>query len=443
MFWASLTFATSFRGLDPLLKDKYASINFKCDGDKTIPITWVNDDYCDCKDGSDEIGTSACESEFYCHNDGMPLRIPSAWVDDGKQDCCDGSDEKNNAKNTCAEFKLKLDEKKKSINDKFNAGVEEKRKYIQYGLNWRAESKSRLIEIDATVQQLNIDVGDLDGKVKQLEKGEQFENDLYQCNNFCLDNYSKRYDLIFEELKQQPDPPAFVKTALEQYEDIKSNPSPIAPTFNTQGILGNLLDWIPFIPKSSTGIPNTNVDNIDDARSLLSEKRQLKSQLETEKTDLNSKLQHELGIHDEWAKSLESCTSSYQEGKNYEFCFFGSAKQDGVLLGRFAEWKHKKDPRTDFNPDDLNDLTKLDEADVFGTMKYSYGSRCWNGQDRFVDVVVKCADKFEILYVTEPSMCTYTMTVTSPAACPHPAEFKDTPPVPENENDGINEKDEL
>lgn len=70
---------------------------FKCiKSDKYIPFERINDDFCDCEDGSDEPSTSACvNSVFYCdtqNRDNMNF-IPSSKVNDGICDCCDGSDE--------------------------------------------------------------------------------------------------------------------------------------------------------------------------------------------------------------------------------------------------------------------------------------------------------------------------------------------------------------
>ncbi|CAJ0605653.1 unnamed protein product [Cylicocyclus nassatus] len=92
---------------------------FVCfDGSKSIPYNQVNDDYCDCPDGSDEPGTSACPNgRFHCPNKGhIAMDIPSSRVDDSICDCCDGSDEYAGAvkcPNICDELGRSAREEKK------------------------------------------------------------------------------------------------------------------------------------------------------------------------------------------------------------------------------------------------------------------------------------------------------------------------------------------
>ena len=72
---------------------------WKCkDGTLSLPFAAVNDEYCDCGDGSDEPGTSACagvgSTTFWCANAGyVEAHVPVSRVNDGICDCCDGSDE--------------------------------------------------------------------------------------------------------------------------------------------------------------------------------------------------------------------------------------------------------------------------------------------------------------------------------------------------------------
>lgn len=65
---------------------------------ETIDFLKINDDYCDCLDGSDEPGTNACPNGiFFCafqhSNSKFKKLLPSTMVNDGICDCCDGSDE--------------------------------------------------------------------------------------------------------------------------------------------------------------------------------------------------------------------------------------------------------------------------------------------------------------------------------------------------------------
>ena len=83
-------------GLDPALQSFYQRDSeglFTClDKSERIAFRLVNDDYCDCLDGSDEPSTSACPGQtFHCSQSSAV--IPSSRVNDGVCDCCDGSDE--------------------------------------------------------------------------------------------------------------------------------------------------------------------------------------------------------------------------------------------------------------------------------------------------------------------------------------------------------------
>lgn len=97
-FLASGALGAPVVGVPASLASAYAgdSGQFSClDGSRRIPLAAVNDDYCDCTDGSDEPGTSACAGgRFFCPQKGSRSKyIASSLVGDGHCDCCDGADE--------------------------------------------------------------------------------------------------------------------------------------------------------------------------------------------------------------------------------------------------------------------------------------------------------------------------------------------------------------
>ncbi len=93
--------------------NKYMGESFTCDnGERILTSADINDEYCDCLDGSDEPGTNACSSvpvSFACENKGYKiLKLPTSRVNDGVCDCCDGSDEylRVTCPDTCAAVAL-------------------------------------------------------------------------------------------------------------------------------------------------------------------------------------------------------------------------------------------------------------------------------------------------------------------------------------------------
>ncbi|KAK7863853.1 hypothetical protein R5R35_003336 [Gryllus longicercus] len=171
--------------------------DFTCmDGSATVPFIYVNDDYCDCEDGSDEPGTPACPNgTFHCTNAGhKPLNIPSSRVNDGICDCCDTSDEyasQASCVNNCNELGRAARAEAQKLAELTKQGSELRIQLSKKGKQIRQEKQEKLNQLEKDLGEaerlkkekegLKIAAEDLEGSA--LKQYQQEEEERKQAQN--------------------------------------------------------------------------------------------------------------------------------------------------------------------------------------------------------------------------------------------------------------------
>eukprot|EP01018_Ginkgo_biloba_P038386 Gb_31920 [translate_table: standard] len=168
-------------GISPQDEKYFLTERIMCkDGSKVFLRDRLNDDFCDCPDGTDEPGTSACpESKFYCRNAGhIPLLLFSSRVNDGICDCCDGSDEydgKVKCPNTCWEAGRVTREKIKKKLTTYKEGFTIRKQEIEHSKQMMTKEKAEIASLKQEEKKLKEMVDKLKASKEAIEKAEEQE----------------------------------------------------------------------------------------------------------------------------------------------------------------------------------------------------------------------------------------------------------------------------
>ncbi|CAG8432966.1 11027_t:CDS:10 [Diversispora eburnea] len=447
--------------------------NWTClDGSGFIPYEAINDEYCDCADGSDEPGTSACpNSKFYCKNIGhIPAYISSSRVNDGVCDpeCCDGSDEydgKINCPNKCEEFGAEYRKHLKEMEILRAQGADKKQEYIKYGQKLKIEL---LNSLDFAIVDLNaakIKCADREAELKKLEHLEKIKSESSPIPVKEYNERMKKYRVkikglkdqinvlqgnvdalskILQDLKnghnQNENDITIVKSAITAYDEFLDNNKGLED-FNVQDneedekedeiLMGDHKVppvHVPEIKKTIVDMvygflgleSNESQDRSDESETSRAEKD--RKELENKINDLKIKLSKDHGKQDEFAKLDGECFE-YDSGEyTYSICMFGAATQksnkdhSSTHLGNFQKWSGAQSES---------------DPGYYTQQIYANGLRCWNGPERSVKLNLECGIENEIISVVEPEKCEYHLKMKTPAVCP------DNPFIDSNKHDEL------
>ncbi|KAJ7087256.1 glucosidase II beta subunit-like-domain-containing protein [Mycena belliarum] len=502
-------------GVPPALLSQYSppkSGSWKClDGSKEIPWDFVNDDACDCPDGSDEPGTGACpNSTFYCQNVGhIGASIPSSRVNDGlcEPQCCDGSDERPGVcKNACKEVGEAYRKKRDAERKIQKTGSKIRSSYISFA---HKEKKRLEALVETSAQEIIVrekevarlrDIADRTESLSAAALEHKQQSPLYSALlshsaalkalqrehkkhlerekelGAILDTLRKGYNPNYQDMavleavrgweflaglphigveedaqavsdeevktvpeakKEEEDEDEWttedLETGLDEllntdyvsllmaHDEHVSTPPPgsllnirsylpdtLIPQY--EGMRETMISWLEVFGISASDAEKSDSSKarqaFNDAEAALT---RVKKDKQTAEEDLDEIFNvNGFGAEGEWKKLDGTCLELNTGEYTYEVCMFDKARQkpnhggQTFDLGSFSSW---------------NPSVEAGDSAFYEKQVYNKGTRCWNGPERSVVLVLKCGTENAIHTVAELEKCEYQFTGTSPALC--------------------------
>jgi protein kinase C substrate 80K-H len=262
-----------------------------------LPIARLNDDYCDCPDGSDEPGTSACSylsplsppqplgfqgkdvnstpalPGFYCKNKGhQPSYIPFTNVNDGACDyelCCDGSDEYERVggvkcEDKCATIGKEWRKADEARQKSLTSARQKRKELVAEAGRMRKEVEDRIQTLKTQIEGATLKVDGLTkslAEIERAERGKVVKGAGKGGKVTVLASLAKeRIQELTENVNRVRDERNAAQARIEELEGmLKRFKEEYNPNFNDEGVKRAVQAWENYAAQERTG-PNTALD---------------------------------------------------------------------------------------------------------------------------------------------------------------------------------------
>lgn len=374
----------------------------------------INDDFCDCPDGSDEPGTNACpynaSHKFYCANEGfIPGYLESFKLNDGVCDydiCCDGSDEVEGVcPDRCHEIARQFQKFSDEANNDMKILLKMKQKMQLAGQKKVDDIKKKLQilydELDKRQQRVKdspqaapdnfaLSLKELAQHIKltnaAMEKQKTTIRSLEKILTTMMDNYNPNFNDLA------------VKDAIKSFQDYASNKedTPVGDLESKLQLVSQEAQDLGS-PQASVGLFSHYLNKVRDFFRLDPVVLEVQDDediapIKQDITIYEEQLNRNYGPNDILRAIDGTWVTESLNGYRYKVGLLASIYQEDIHIGSYKD----------------ADGTKL---------IYKDGSKCWNGPRRSAVVKLVCGPENRLLSVAEPEKCAYTFEVMTPVVC--------------------------